>query len=79
MTPASAPAITMHSKLLILSIAVLPFLNRSAIAATHTIENKSLAVSFNDVAGTFSVAEKATGKCFLTAGKLEGAPGKARV
>ena len=69
----------MHSKLLILSIAALPIFNHPAIAASHTIENKTLTVRYDDAAGTFTAAEKATGKSFLTAGRLEGVPGNAQV
>ena len=48
-------------------------------AATPTIENKTHSVIYDDASGTFAVTEKTTGKNFLTAGKLEGAPVKARV
>lgn len=45
----------------------------AASAATHTIENRTMSVNYDDVAGTFSVAEKASGKVFLKDGKLAGA------
>ena len=48
-------------------------------AATQTIENKVLAVMFDDAAGTFTVAEKPTGKIFLTDGRLENGGGTAAV
>ena len=41
-------------------------------AATLTIENEKLAVSYDNTTQTFSVAVRATGKAFLTDGKLEG-------
>lgn len=69
----------MNSRIIFLSIAALLLFAGSVAAATHTIENKTLATRYDDVSGTFTVAEKATGKRFLTAGKLEGAPVKARV
>ena len=48
-------------------------------AMTLKIENSNLAVSYDDAAGAFSVAEKSSGKIFLTDGKLEGAAEKAKV
>jgi len=48
-------------------------------AATQTIENKVLTVTFDDASGVFTVAEKATGKVFLTDGRLENGGGKAAV
>ncbi len=48
-------------------------------ATTQTIGNKVLAVVYDDVAGSFSVAEQPTGKVFLTNGRLEGTPVKAEV
>ena len=69
----------MNSKILCLSAAVLLFLADRTTAALRTIDNPTLAVAYEDGAGTFTVTEKATGKRFLTAGKLEGAPVKARV
>ena len=51
----------------------------SGRAATHTIENRTLSVTFDDVAGTFSCAEKASGSVFLTDGRLDGAASKAVV
>ncbi len=44
----------------------------SAFAATHTIENKFLVVSYDDGAKTFSVKDKASGQVFLKDGKLDG-------
>lgn len=66
-------------RILILSTAALLLLAGSAIAATHTIENRMLSVTYDHGAGTFTAAGKATGKSFLTAGKLEGTAVKARV
>lgn len=40
--------------------------------ATQTIENKTLSVTVDDASGKFSVADKATGKIFLTNGSFEG-------
>ena len=51
----------------------------STFAAVQTIENKTLSVTYDDVLGSFSVAEKTGGKNFLTAGKLEGPSARARV
>jgi ribosomal protein L14 len=48
-------------------------------AATRTIENNRLAVMYDDVSGRFTVAEKTTGKVFLTNGRLEGGAMKALV
>ena len=48
-------------------------------AATQTIENKVLAVTYDDASGVFTAAEKATGKIFLTDGRLESGGGKAAV
>lgn len=48
-------------------------------AATETIDNSTLSVTYDDISGRFSVAEKATGKQFLTNGKLEGVATKAEV
>ncbi len=73
------PATNMNLRIPLLSFAALLLLTSSAAAATHTIENKSLAVRYDDIAQSFTVADKATGKSFLTAGKLEGTPRKARV
>jgi hypothetical protein len=44
----------------------------TAGAKTFTIENKTLQVSYDDAAQAFSVAEKASGKVFLTEGKFGG-------
>jgi len=41
-------------------------------AATRTIENNTLSVQYDDVSGRFAIAEKTTGKMFLTNGRLEG-------
>ena len=45
-------------------------------AATHTIENKLLVVTYDDEAKTFSVKEKSTGTIFLRDGKLDNVRGK---
>lgn len=74
MTLDREPATNMNLRIPILSVAALVLLTSSGAAATHTIENKTLAVRYDDVAGTFTVAEKANGKIVLPAGKLEGAP-----
>ena len=47
--------------------------------AAETIANESLAVTYDEAGPGFTVAEAATGKCFLTTGKLEGTPVKVRV
>lgn len=60
------------------SLAVLS-LARSAGARTLTIQNSHLAVSYDDTAGTFSVAEEPSGKVFLTNGRLEGTATRATV
>jgi len=51
----------------------------SASAATQTIENETLKVTYDDAAGSFAVAETPTGKVFLTDGRLEGKATKAAV
>jgi len=43
-----------------------------APAATQTIENETLRVTYDDASGSFAIAEKLTGKVFLTDGRLEG-------
>jgi hypothetical protein len=48
-------------------------------AATQTVENSALSVRYDDVSGCFAVAEKATGRVFLTNGRLEGDAMKAEV
>ena len=48
----------------------------AAIAATHTIENRTMSVNYDDVAGTFSVVEKPSGNVFLKDGKLAGTAAK---
>ena len=48
------------------------FSTSAAFAATHTIENKFLVVSYDDAAKTFSVKEKASGQVFLKDGKFDG-------
>jgi hypothetical protein len=50
-----------------------------ALAATQTIDNSGLSVSYDDVAGTFSATDKASGRVFLKDGKLEGGGTKAAV
>jgi len=48
-------------------------------AATQAIENSTLSVTYDNVSGRFTVAEKKTGKVFLTNGRLEGNAMKAVV
>jgi len=60
-------------------VAVIAGLCPAASAKTLTIENATLAVSYDDVAQTFSVTEKSSGKTFLTGGQLEGVPSDSRV
>ena len=48
-------------------------------AGTPTIKNNTLSVMYDDVSGRFTVAEKTTGKVFLTNGRLEGDAMKAVV
>lgn len=48
-------------------------------AATPAIENETLLVRYDNAARTFSVTEKRSGLTFITQGKLEGAPGAARI
>jgi hypothetical protein len=47
-------------------------------AATLKIENANLVARYEEAAGTFSVAEKSSGKIFLANGQLEGMAVKAR-
>ena len=47
--------------------------------ATLSIENKTLAVRYDDTAKTFSVTDKSSGQVFLAEGRLEGAAATARV
>lgn len=54
-------------------------LSMAAGAATLTIENQTLSVTYDDVAGSFTAVERASGAVFLKKGKLEGSPLKARV
>ncbi len=60
-------------------LAVATAISAVASAATLTIESSRLAVSYDDAAGAFSVAERPSGKIFLKAGALEGAAAKAAV
>ncbi len=46
----------------------------AAVAKLHSIENKFLVVTYDDVAKTFSIIERATGQVFLKDGKLDGNP-----
>ena len=48
-------------------------------AATVSIQNKTLAVSYDDARGTFSVTERASGTVFLKDGKLAGRIAGAKV
>ncbi len=50
-----------------------------ARAATLTIENEALSVTYDDALGSFAVAEKPGGKVFVTDGRLEGKATKAAV
>jgi hypothetical protein len=54
-------------------LAIVATFTWSARAATHTIENRTLSVTFDDVTGSFSCVEKATGLVFLNRGRLDGA------
>jgi hypothetical protein len=45
--------------------------------ATHTIQSRTLSVTYDDGSGILSVAEKATGKAFVRNGRLEGGGGNA--
>jgi hypothetical protein len=56
--------------------ALLPLL---APAAIQTIDNSRLSVSYDDVAGTFAVTDKASGKVFLKDGRMEGGGGKSLI
>ncbi len=51
----------------------------SANAALFTIENQSLVVSYDAMGGAFSVSERASGAVFVTNGRLEITPAKAKV
>jgi hypothetical protein len=51
----------------------------SLYAATHTMENNTLSVMYDEDSGRFTVATKRTGKVFLTNGRLEGDAMKAEV
>lgn len=48
-------------------------------AATFTADNEILSVNYDDAAQVFSVADRVSGKTFLTNGKLDGAAVKADV
>jgi hypothetical protein len=48
-------------------------------AATHEIANPFLTVRFDETAGSFTVSDHATGKIFLTNGRLDGTSLKADV
>jgi len=51
----------------------------SPAVAAVAIDNEMYSVSADAGAGTFSVTSKATGKSFLSAGKLSGTAGTAKV
>ncbi len=53
------------------TVAVLGSAVLSAVAAVHTVDNGTLAVKYDEGAGTFAVAEKASGREFITDGRLE--------
>jgi hypothetical protein len=63
----------------IIAFMVLSWVTHNLDAAICNIENARLAVAYNDATSTFFVSEKATGKTFVTDGKLEGEPVKALV
>ena len=69
----------MKQKLVIIMAVLLPAPLASLRAAMQTISNNALSVMYDDVSGRFSVAEKTTGKVFLTNGLLEGNAMKAEV
>ena len=50
-----------------------------AKAATLTIENDRLRVSYDEAAGAFTLAEKSSGKAFASQGRLDGPAGAAKV
>ena len=51
----------------------------SAAAATQTIENETLKITYDPATESFTIAQKPTGKVFLTDGRLEGTATKASV
>jgi hypothetical protein len=69
----------MKQKIILILTALLLAPPVSLHAATQTIKNKTLSVMYDDVSGRFTVAEKTTGKVFLTNGRLEGDAVKAVV
>jgi hypothetical protein len=50
-----------------------------APAATQTIENETLRVMYDDVSGSFDIAQTPTAKVFLTDGRFEGTATRASV
>lgn len=54
-----------------ISLAGIAVFVSSARAATHTIENRTLSVTFDDVAGSFSCVEKASGLAFVHSGRFD--------
>jgi len=69
----------MKQKIVLILTALLLVPLASLHAATRTIETNKLSVMYDDVSGRFTVAEKATGRVFLTNGRLEGDAMKAVV
>jgi len=67
----------MKQKIVLILTALLLVPLVSLHAATQTIENNALSVMYDNVSGIFTVAEKTTGKVFLTNGRLEGGAMKA--
>jgi len=66
-------------KIISAMVALLLFLPSIVSAATLTIENETLSVTYDDAAGSFTVAKKASEKPFLVNGRLEGVAAKASV
>jgi hypothetical protein len=69
----------MQKRIVLILTALLVAPPASLRAATQTIENKKLSVTYDSVSGRFTVAEKTTGKVFLTNGRFEGHAKKAEV
>ena len=69
----------MKQKIVLILTALLLVPLASLHAVARTIENNTLSVTYDDGSGRFTVAEKTTGKAFLTNGRLEGDAMKAEV
>ena len=65
--------------LAVCGLLVAPAAGDRVSAAPLTIENETLRVTYDDAAGSFTVAEKPGGKVFLTDGQFEGKAVKAAV